>query len=314
MTKTTLKKKKKTSTPAKKEAGLKKAKTKTIPKSPADKKTTALKKQSKKTRASQIKTSSKKQSKVKSTKKMTAKKSLTKKPVANNQKNKKTTQKNTAKKTTQTKKNKQTNQKTTQKNTAKKTTQTKKNKQTSQKTTAKETANKAQNLKKKLAVHPKKKSTKKTLPIKKQLVKSNPKTESIKTDKKLSSSPAKEEENPVIKKTLAFLEEELKKLFEKTESQIVRNRQGQIYCMAENCNNPAVIDGYCRLHYFAFYERIMKKKEILEKDLFTKHFLELSKEYSVSILNFLLKDLSSDRSFEISLKKMYLDEDLEDIS
>lgn len=116
----------------------------------------------------------------------------------------------------------------------------------------------------------------------------------------------------LIKKTLSFLESELEAL-EKKEAQSLKNRLGQDYCMVENCDYPAVIEGYCRLHYFAFYERITKKKEILEKDLFTKQFLELVNQHSESVLNFLLKDLSSDRHFKIALKKMYLDEEANDM-
>ena len=118
---------------------------------------------------------------------------------------------------------------------------------------------------------------------------------------------------PLLKKTLSFLEAELENIVDKKEPPVLKSGTGQVYCMAENCNYIAVIDGYCRLHYFASYERITKKRDILEKDLFTKEFLKLIQEHSDLILNFLLKDLSSDRQFEITLKKMFLDEDINDL-
>jgi len=117
----------------------------------------------------------------------------------------------------------------------------------------------------------------------------------------------------LIKKTLAFLEEELEQVLEKKENRVLKDRTGRAYCMAENCDYLALVDDYCRLHYFGFYERITKRKEILEKDLLTKQFLELVKDYSESVLNFLLKDLSSDRRFNIALKKMFLDEEINDL-
>ena len=109
------------------------------------------------------------------------------------------------------------------------------------------------------------------------------------------------------------MESELIILQEKKEPPVLKNRLGQRYCMAENCDYTAVVESYCRLHYFAFYERMTKKKEILEKDLFTKQYLELINQHSELVLNFLLKDLSSARSFNIVLKKMYLDEEISEI-
>ena len=113
-----------------------------------------------------------------------------------------------------------------------------------------------------------------------------------------------------IKKTLNFLSSELEAILQRKETRVLKDQSGQAYCMAEDCDHLAVVDGYCRLHFFAFYERITKKKEILEKDLLTKQFLELIDNHSESVLNFLLKDISSDRHFKIALKKMFLDEEI----
>lgn len=171
----------------------------------------------------------------------------------------------------------------------------------------------------------------KSRPVKKSLKKSDSKntkaTPKIKsgTPKKLSqpkktplslsdkASLEKQSGPALIKKTLAFLEEELDQVLEKKENRVLKDRTGRAYCMAENCDYLALVDDYCRLHYFGFYERITKKKEILEKDLLTKQFLDLVKNYSESVLNFLLKDLSSDRRFNIALKKMFLDEEINDL-
>ena len=85
---------------------------------------------------------------------------------------------------------------------------------------------------------------------------------------------------------------------------ILKDLQGRTYCQIENCDYSAVAEGYCRIHFFGLYKTIKKKSEILEQDILKKRFSNLVNKHSEDIFEPLFKDLSSDKSFNLALKKI----------
>ena len=238
----------------------------------------------------------KKKSLKKSAKKMAGKitKKSTAKKITSTKNAGKITKKSTAKKITSTKNA----GKITKKSIAKKITSTKNAGKTTEKTTTQKT-NKKTAIAKTSDKTTKKNTTQKI--TKKQDLKPTTKIQVGFKSKKL-------------KARLNQREKELQKILEKEkeETMILKDMQGRTYCQIENCDYSAVIDGYCRIHFFGLYKTIKKKKEILEQDILTKRFSYLAQKYSEEIFEPLFKDLSSDKSFKTVLKKIS-SEDTEDI-
>ena len=78
--------------------------------------------------------------------------------------------------------------------------------------------------------------------------------------------------------------------------------KGRTYCVVENCDYPALVEQHCRIHYFGLFKNIQKKKLILEQDLLTKDYKDLMDKYSPVVLDYLLKDLASDKNFNSAMK------------
>ncbi len=106
--------------------------------------------------------------------------------------------------------------------------------------------------------------------------------------------------------SLSACEKELQKLLDqkKQETLILKDMKGRVYCMIESCDYPAVIEGYCRIHFFGLFKRIKKRKQILEEDFLTKQYDFLVKKRSPAVFDHLLKDLHSDRHFQQAIKKI----------
>ena len=91
---------------------------------------------------------------------------------------------------------------------------------------------------------------------------------------------------------------------EKEEKLVLKDMEGRTYCTVENCDYPALVENYCRIHFFGLFKFIKKNKLILEKDILTKSYISLANKYSESVFEYLFKDLSSDKNFKMALKKV----------
>lgn len=113
--------------------------------------------------------------------------------------------------------------------------------------------------------------------------------------------------------SLGYREKELKNLLEKEKEEklILKDMEGRTYCAVENCDYPAIVESYCRIHFFGLFKMIKKRKQILEQDLLTKSYISLVNKYSESVFEYLFKDLSSDKDFKLAVKK-FEDEETED--
>ena len=84
---------------------------------------------------------------------------------------------------------------------------------------------------------------------------------------------------------------------------ILKDMEGRKYCLFENCDYPAIIDDYCRVHFFGLFKKISRRKAILEQKILEKNYQELARQHSTSFLEFLFKDLSSGKNFKLAIKK-----------
>ena len=176
--------------------------------------------------------------------------------------------------------------------------------------------NKVKPLKSKQGKGQKKRTVKKN-PLKKSIsgIKQPLKTSSKKKSK--SSKPQIKSPKPPVKKKQTFsskkldrFKDELKKLLEKERQDklILKDMQGRNYCKAEKCDYPAVVEDYCRIHFFALFKIINKKNQILQQDILKKSYTLLINKYSEDLFNYLLKDLSSDKNFKTAIKNFVFSE------
>ncbi|MBY0385418.1 hypothetical protein K2X05_09685, partial [bacterium] len=46
---------------------------------------------------------------------------------------------------------------------------------------------------------------------------------------------------------------------------ILTDAEGRILCRVKDCDQPAVVEGYCRYHYLFFWKKIQNRKKILSE-------------------------------------------------
>ena len=201
-----------------------------------------------------------------------------------------------------------------QKKNKKKQTKKQVSKKTADKTIKNSSAKKTKTSQKKPISKASHKTTKQNKKSIKTANKTKQKTTRKKDSKSVSQTQKKELKSKKLKANLIHREKELQKILEKEkeEKMILKDMQGRTYCQIENCDCSAVVEGYCRIHFFGLYNTIKKKKEILEQDILTKKFSHLVHKHSEEIFEPLFKDLSSDKSFKTALKKIS-SEDTDDI-
>ena len=75
--------------------------------------------------------------------------------------------------------------------------------------------------------------------------------------------------------------------------------------MVGNCDFPAIVENYCRIHYFSNWDYIMERKKLLETGFLEQSIASLAKQ---PYMGFLLQDLASEKSFSAALKKIQEEE------
>ena len=107
-------------------------------------------------------------------------------------------------------------------------------------------------------------------------------------------------------KYFSLREAELKKIMdkEKTDQLILKDMEGRTYCAVENCDYPALVKEYCRIHFFGLFKFIKQKERILDQDILEKSYMSLINKYSETVFDYLFKDLASDKDFQQALKKI----------
>lgn len=100
---------------------------------------------------------------------------------------------------------------------------------------------------------------------------------------------------------------------QKEESEVVlTNADGKQYCKVHDCDQGQTTEGYCRLHYIAFWKRNRSKVKILEGGKLDKYIEDLTNKYPDKYLEMLRKDLSSEKDFNLIVAEMDVEDSGDD--
>lgn len=202
---------------------------------------------------------------------------------------KKTTNKKVAaKKATSNKK------KAAKKTTAKKALKKKPEKKTSAKKVAKKTSNKKVAPKKeakkkveKKVAEPKVKEVKKAAPAK---ATAPVKAKAKEVDTK-DNQPVSEVKQITIQKDI-----------------VLTDAEGRILCRVRECDQPSVVESYCRYHYLLYWKKIQVRKKILSEGKLEKYIEELTSRYPNKYLDLIKRDLSTEADFLHAIQELEIDE------
>jgi chemotaxis protein histidine kinase CheA len=93
---------------------------------------------------------------------------------------------------------------------------------------------------------------------------------------------------------------------------VLTDAEGRRYCRVRDCDQLAVVDGYCRYHYLALWKRIKHRKQILSEGKLQKYIEDLTARYPDKFLEVLRKDLRSEKDFMAAIMELELDESPQD--
>ncbi len=92
------------------------------------------------------------------------------------------------------------------------------------------------------------------------------------------------------------------------EEVILTDADGKRYCKVIDCDEIAVIEGHCRLHYIMFWKRGKTKTKILDGGKLDKYIEALTLRYPDKYLEILRKDLLSEKEFNTIITEMDADD------
>ena len=78
-------------------------------------------------------------------------------------------------------------------------------------------------------------------------------------------------------------------------------------CFERGCDNPATTEGYCRFHYIKSWKDIKKKQSVLGEGKLFSHVEGIATNFPIQIMESLVSDLASDKSFYNVLKEMSIE-------
>ncbi len=96
------------------------------------------------------------------------------------------------------------------------------------------------------------------------------------------------------------------------EEVILTDAEGRRYCRVRDCDQVAVVEGYCRYHYLMFWKRIQVRKKILTEGKLARYIEDLTARYPDKYLEMLKKDLRSEKDFLVAIQELEIDESADD--
>ena len=140
------------------------------------------------------------------------------------------------------------------------------------------------------------------------------------TQKKLSPSSKKiKKDTAPIKKTLIASQSKAESISQKKDKEIfydaieatfhneqvvLTNAEGKQFCHHKECDQVATTDIYCRHHYISLWDLIQRKKKILEGGMLEKFMQEITTRYPDKFLDMIRKTLSTERDFTTTLQEL----------
>ncbi len=156
--------------------------------------------------------------------------------------------------------------------------------------------------------------------VKKKVEKAPAKKEaSKKVEKEISKEPTKilkgkpgKKENPKTLQVKDVVVEEIEttiKVEIKTVKDVVlTDAEGRILCRVKDCDQPSVVENYCRYHYLFFWKKIQNRKKILSEGKLEQYIEELTSRYPLKFLELIRKDLGSEPDFLSAIQELDIDE------
>lgn len=92
------------------------------------------------------------------------------------------------------------------------------------------------------------------------------------------------------------------------EEVFLTDAEGRRYCRVKECDQLAMVDGYCRYHYLLFWKRIQVRKKILTEGKLERYIEDLTARYPDKYLEMLRKDLKTEKDFLSAITELEIDE------
>ena len=89
---------------------------------------------------------------------------------------------------------------------------------------------------------------------------------------------------------------------------ILTDAEGRRYCRVKDCDQIAMVDGYCRYHYLLLWRKIQVRKKILADGKLEKYVEELTARYPDKFLEMIRKDLKTEKDFLSAIGELEIDE------
>jgi hypothetical protein len=89
---------------------------------------------------------------------------------------------------------------------------------------------------------------------------------------------------------------------------ILTDAEGRRYCRVKDCDQIAMVDGYCRYHYLLLWRKIQIRKKILADGKLEKYVEELTARYPDKFLEMIRKDLKTEKDFLSAISELEIDE------
>lgn len=89
---------------------------------------------------------------------------------------------------------------------------------------------------------------------------------------------------------------------------IITDAEGRRLCKVTECDQPSIVEMYCRYHYLLFWKKIQIRRKILSEGKLEKYIEELTSRYPTKYLELLKKDLSSEAEFMAAIGELEIDE------
>lgn len=89
---------------------------------------------------------------------------------------------------------------------------------------------------------------------------------------------------------------------------ILTDAEGRRLCKVKDCDQPAVVEGYCRYHYLFFWKKIQNRKKILSEGKLEQYIEELTARYPLKFIELIRKDLGTEADFMGAIQELDIDE------
>lgn len=92
------------------------------------------------------------------------------------------------------------------------------------------------------------------------------------------------------------------------EEVVLLDAEGRRYCRVRDCDQPAIVEAYCRYHYLLLWKKIQVRRKILQDGKLTRYVDELTSRYPDKFLEMIKRDLRTEKDFLGAIAELEIDE------